>query len=126
MQYLDWIAALGIAVLTGMGVGSGGLLVIYLTLVRDASQLTAQGLNLLFYLCSAGASLPLHAMRRRLFPAVILPLSAAGLVGAWIGSAIAPQLDPSLLRRLFGGMLVISGTVVLLRRERPRQKESRT
>lgn len=126
MQYLDWIAALGIAVLTGMGVGSGGLLVIYLTLVRDAPQLTAQGLNLLFYLCSAGASLPLHAMRRRLLPAVILPLSAAGLVGAWIGSAIAPQLDPSLLRRLFGGMLVISGTVVLLRRERPRQKESRT
>lgn len=117
MLYLDWIAALGIALLSGMGVGSGGLLVIYLTLVRDTPQLTAQGLNLLFYLVSAAASLPLHAARRRLFPAIILPLAAGGLCGAWIGSAVAPALDPTLLRRLFGGMLILSGGIVLLRRE---------
>ena len=39
-----------IAVLSGLGVGSGGLLVIYLTLVEKVPQLTAQGTNLIFFI----------------------------------------------------------------------------
>ena len=120
MEYLwlDLLAAGLIAVLSGMGVGSGGLLVIYQTLDRDAPPLTAQGVNLLFYLFSAGASLFVHATRRQLQGKLILTLAGAGLVGAWFGAALARQLDPTLLRRLFGGMLVASGTIVLLRKDK--------
>ena len=53
---MDWItvsAAFLIAILSGMGVGSAGLLVVYLTMVLGAPQLTAQGINLLFFLPSA-------------------------------------------------------------------------
>ncbi|MBQ2767944.1 MAG: sulfite exporter TauE/SafE family protein [Clostridia bacterium] len=115
---LDLIAATAIAVLSGMGVGSGGLLVIYLTLIRDVPQLSAQGINLLFYLCSAGGSLAVHLRRRHLrFPLIAL-LAGAGLVGAYLGSSLSSRLDPALLRRLFGGMLLISGSIVLAQREK--------
>lgn len=114
---LDLGAALLIAGLSGMGVGSGGLLVIYLTLLRDAPQLAAQGWNLLFYLFAAGSSLAVHIRRRELRWGLIATLAGAGLVGAYFGSALAPQIDPTVLRRLFGGMLVASGCVVLLRRD---------
>ena len=100
-----------------MGVGSGGLFVIYLTLLRGAPQLAAQGWNLLFYLFAAGSSLAVHIRRRALRWGLIATLAGAGLVGAYFGSALAPQIDPTILRRLFGGMLVASGGVVLLRRD---------
>ncbi len=116
MTVIDLLAALAIAVLSGMGVGSGGLLVIYLTLIRDAPQLTAQGINLLFYLFSAGASLFVHIRRRDLRPGLIALLALSGIAGAYFGSSLAPSLDPTLLRRLFGGMLVLSGSIILLRR----------
>ena len=41
-----------LAALSGMGVGGGGLFVIYLSLFTNTPQLTAQGMNLLFFLLS--------------------------------------------------------------------------
>ena len=38
-----------ISALMGMGVGGGGLLIIYLTLYLNLPQLTAQGTNLLLF-----------------------------------------------------------------------------
>lgn len=120
MQLLDFIAAGVIALLTGMGVGSGGLFVIYLTLIRHLPQLIAQGFNLLFFLSSGGGALLYHIPRRKIRWTLIVLLAGAGAVGAWLGSALAPQLHPALLRRLFGGMLVLSGCVVLFQREKER------
>lgn len=115
MEILDLFAALGIATLSGMGVGSGGLLVIYLTLLREMGQLAAQGMNLLFFLFSSSSSLLIHAFRRRLRINLIVVLTLSGMVGSWFGAALAPELDPALLRRLFGGMLTLSGLIVLFR-----------
>ena len=60
------IAAALAAVLSGLGIGSAGLFVLYLTFVAGYSQPEAQALNLLFFLLSAGASLLLHVRRRRI------------------------------------------------------------
>ena len=49
---LDIIVSFAIALLSGLGVGSGGLLVIYLTLYAGTPQLQAQGVNLVFFLFS--------------------------------------------------------------------------
>ena len=54
---IDILAGILIGTLTGMGIGGGGLLVIYLTAVRGMPQLSAQGCNLLFFIFAASASL---------------------------------------------------------------------
>lgn len=104
-----------IAVLSGMGLGSGGLLVVFLTLLADVPQIRAQGINLLFFLFSSGASMLVHVQKRRLSFAVIALVSVAGLLGALPGSYAALLLPEKLVRTLFGSMLVLSGITSLLR-----------
>ncbi|MBO5670517.1 MAG: sulfite exporter TauE/SafE family protein [Clostridia bacterium] len=123
--FLVMLAAFGIAVLSGMGVGSGGLLVVFLTLVADVPQIRAQGMNLLFFLFASGAAMLVHVQKRRLSLPVILLLSAAGLIGSLPGTYAALVLPEALVRRLFGGMLVLSGTVSLLRRGKPAEKTAK-
>ena len=100
-----------IAVLSGLGVGGGGLFVIYLSLFSATPQLAAQGLNLLFFLFSSGAALCVHLFRTPPFWGLLLFLIPAGLLGAWGGTALALYLPQALLRKLFGGLLVVSGLI---------------
>ena len=116
------IAALAIALLSGMGVGSGGLLVIYLTLIEGIPQLSAQGANLLFFTFASAASLIVHAIKRKLFGGAVLIMGASGVVGSLAGSLIAPLLPAPLLGKIFGAMLVITG-IFSLRRNRQSKRE---
>ena len=110
--------ALVIAVLSGLGVGSGGLLVIWLTLI-GVNALQARGMNLLFFVFSASAALIFHIKnKRRVKPLLVLYLSVFALVGTLIGAAVGNRLDSALLRRVFGGLLALSGAYTLLGRWR--------
>lgn len=109
MPIVDTIVTLIIAVLSGMGIGSGGLMVLYLTLIRGAPQLVAQGFNLLFFLFSAGSSMVIHLDRRDIrLPAVGLMI-AAGLPAAYLGSRLALWLPEGTMARVFGVFLVLAG-----------------
>jgi uncharacterized membrane protein YfcA len=115
---MGWILALVaflVAVLSGLGVGSAGLLVIYLTAVEQMPQLAAQGLNLLFFLFSSGAALTVHLLRTPLLFGCILVLLPGGIFGSFLGTWAAHLLPASLLRRLFGILLAASGALGLLR-----------
>ena len=117
---LTLLAAFLAAILSGLGVGSAGVFVLYLTLVAGYAQPEAQALNLLFFLLSAGAALLLHVRERRIPPRVVLFLAACAIPGAVVGSYLVRVLDAGLLRRLFGGMLVVTGLPQLLRRGKRR------
>jgi len=66
MFFIDFIAGICVSALAGLGVGGGGLLVIYLTIVKDIPQIESQGLNLLFFVAAGAASLIIHIKKRRL------------------------------------------------------------
>lgn len=107
------IASFIIALLSGMGIGSGGLLVIYLTLLEGAPQLTAQGINLLFFIFASASSLLLHITKRKLYAGAIFIMGSCGIVGSLLGSTVAAQLPSHILGKIFGAMLVISGVLSL-------------
>ncbi len=119
-MWLDIIVSFLIALLSGLGVGSGGLLVIYLTLVTNMPQLRAQGINLVFFLFSAGASMLAHLSRRKLIAPLCILLITSGLPGALIGASLATLLPAALLRRLFGAFLVTAGLLTLTKRDKSR------
>jgi len=123
MYVLDIIASFAIAVLSGMGIGSGGLLVIYLTLVSSTPQLAAQGINLLFFLFSTGAAMTVHLSRRKIYFNAVLLMASVGVLGALFGSFTAGILPTGLIKKLFGAMLMISGTVALFKKEKKEEKE---
>jgi uncharacterized membrane protein YfcA len=103
------IAGFLIAALSGMGVGSAGLFVVWLTVADNIPQLEAQGLNLYFFLFSSSASLIIHLRKRKILWRVVILMTIFGVAGALIGTLLAAHTDPSLLGRLFGLMLLASG-----------------
>lgn len=113
----DIIAGIVIAILTGLGIGSGGLLVIYLTLFGNVPQIAAQGLNLLFFIFSAGASMIVHLQKRKIFFSLVLLLILSAIPGVFAGVFLADFLPVDLVRIIFGVMLVLSGTLTLFRKK---------
>ena len=108
---MDWIVYSLIAILSGMGVGSAGLLIIYLTSMWIMNQFSAQGLNLLFFLAATISSLTVHIKKRKLYPAIIITAIFFAIPGVLFGGYIANILPVEILRKLFGGMLVIAGSL---------------
>ncbi len=109
MVLLSVMAAFIISLLSGLGVGGGGLFLVYLTLFEGTPQLEAQGVNLLFFLFSAGASLPVHLLRRKIFTFALGIMIISGVAGALIGSYLSGVIDESILRKIFGAMLTVAG-----------------
>lgn len=106
----DAIAAFIIAILSGMGVGSGGLLMIWLTEVTNYSPSEARSINLLFFLFSASSAL-LVCIKRRQFKFKYIFLSAIlGIIGSVIGTYIGMNVSNEVLRKIFGYMLIFTGT----------------
>ena len=107
------VAALVAAALSGLGVGSAGIFVLYLTFIAGYSQPEAQGANLLFFLLSAGSALFFHARRRNIPWRAVAVMVLAAVPGAVLGTWLLRRLDADVVRRLFGGMLIIAGALSL-------------
>lgn len=105
-----------IAVLTGLGVGSGGLYILFLTLIKDTPQSQAQGLNLLFFITASLAALIFNTVKKRIsYPSVALFLST-GILGTVLGAKVASLLDGRALSFTFGAILVVLGLAGLLKK----------
>ena len=116
----DWlIAALAGAatgVLSGFGVGGGSLLLIYMTSFAGVPQTLAQGVNLLYFLPTAATALPAHLKNGYVEKRALLPAIAAGLACSALTAWAATALDVDILRRCFGGFLVLIGLRELFRK----------
>lgn len=98
-----------------MGVGGGGLLVVYLTLVRDIGQYEAQRINLIFFIAASAASLTIHFLRRKIDFLAFLIFAVMGSAGAIAGSLIATRVSGGALRYIFGAFLIMCGTISLFK-----------
>ncbi len=95
--------------LSGLGVGGGSLLILWLTLAAGMSPETARSVNLLFFLPAAAVSLLIRYRRnsadfRRLLPGIL-----GGCAGALVFSCLGQAMDTSLLKKLFGILLIAAG-----------------
>ncbi len=103
-----------IAILSGLGVGSGGLFVIWLVSVYRVSAPQARGMNLLFFVFSASAALILHWFKKRVDLSLIFKLSLFALIGTLLGTFVSRYVSAMLLRQIFGGFLILAGLYSLL------------
>lgn len=103
------LAGLVCGVLSGFGIGGGSLLMVWLTAVLSMEQRTAQGVNLLYFLPTAACSLIFHVKNKQIVWKAVIPAVIAGCLTAIPGAMLAGNLDTALLRKLFGGFLVLVG-----------------
>lgn len=102
--------------LTGLGVGGGSLLILWLTILAGVDQSIARGINLLFFLPSALIACCFRWKQgtlqlRKILPAIIAGCAAAGLF-SWLGQSIHAEV----LKKLFGVLLLFTGLRELLYR----------
>ena len=101
------LAGLLAGVAGGMGLGGGTLLIPALTIFAGMDQRSAQGANLVCFIPTAAAALFTHIKNRALEKSLLPRLIIGGAAGAVLGASIAVRLDPGVLRRIFGGFLLL-------------------
>lgn len=102
------------------GIGGGSLLLLWLTLVQDMPQFTAGGINLLYFLACAPAALVSHLKNHLIDRGAVKFCVPFGAMTSLLASFAAAGTDTSLLRRLFGVLLLYIGAKELFtKRENP-------
>ena len=121
----DWLLPLAVGMGTGIlsawGVGGGTLLLLVMTLFLGVDPAAARGINLLYFLPTAGVGLLFHRKSGLLDRAALRQAVPWGLLtsagGAWLSAAV----DTALLRKPFGVYLLVTGVMLLVKR--PEKKE---
>ncbi len=96
-------------IIGSMGLGGGAVLLIYLSAVRDVSQLKAQGINLLFFIPIGLISVIIYAFKGQILWKTVLIFSAFGLAGAFLGVWLSDFVGTEILGKVFGGLLIAVG-----------------
>lgn len=109
-----------ISVLTGLGVGSGGLYILYLTLIKNIPQAEAQGMNLAFFITATLAAATVNLAKKRISFLPLAFLVLFGIPGAIIGCRLADSLNTDVLSVLFGILLTaigVTGFIKLIKKK---------
>ena len=103
----------GTGILSAWGVGGGTLLLLLMTLFLGVDQTTAQGINLLYFLPTAGVSLFFHRKNGLLDKIALKAAIPLGIAAAAAGAFAATAIDTELLRRPFGVFLLFAAVMTL-------------
>lgn len=122
MSMVDLIAIFASAIISSMGLGGGGILILYLSLVKDAEQLLAQGTNLLFFIPCSVTALCIYIKNKLIKFKIIIPVILGGFFGVLIGYFLIKYINPSYIKKAFGVMLIISGIISLFNAENQKNK----
>lgn len=104
--------------LSGLGVGGGSLLILWLTLILETGQSDARFINLLFFIPAAIIASLFRWKQGSLDLKKILPAIIAGCISAFGFSMLQKAVDTSALKKLFGILLLFTGIRELFYRPR--------
>ena len=106
---ISFLAAFISSVCAALGLGGGTVLLLYLTLFTEISQIQAQGINLLVFLPVALLSLWFHHRNGYVQWKSAARCVLTGIPGAIIGCILSGWLEVRILRLLFGLFLLVMG-----------------
>lgn len=104
--------------LAGLGVGGGSLLVLWLTLVVGIDHPQARIINLMFFIPAAIITSIFRLKQGSLNFKKVIPAILAGCIAAAVFSWLTRYLELDILKKLFGGLLLIAGTRELLYKQK--------
>lgn len=102
--------------LSSLGVGGGVILIVYLTVIAGVDQLTAQGINLIFFLPIALLSVIIHRKNKLIDIKQLIPAMIVGSIFSVVGAFAAELIGGELLRKGYGIFVMILGVRSLFQR----------
>ena len=108
MEYF-WYVMIGIigGLIGGMGMGGGTLLIPLLSIFCGISQHTAQAINLIAFIPMAVVALIIHIKNKYVKFDKVIWIILVGVITCIIGCHVAKVMSGDLLKRCFGGFLVL-------------------
>lgn len=109
MKLFNILAGLAAGAAGSMGLGGGGVLMLYLTLILGLEQNSARNINLLFFIPCAVVSLFFHYKNKLIDIKPLLPVILGGFLGVAAGVLISGFLPSGLMRKAFAVFLFYTG-----------------
>ena len=114
MKIIYILVGIAGGILGGMGMGGGTLLIPLLSIVLKVPQHTAQLINLIAFIPMSFVALIIHIKNKLVVWKKLLYIILPAVITAIIASIIAANAETGLLKKLFGGFLVILGVCYLI------------
>lgn len=91
---------------TGLGLGGGSVLILFLNMFLNFDQHIAQATNIICFVPSSIISILVNIKNKNINFKLAYPIILVGLIGSLIGSVISSNLDVYHLRKMFGFFLI--------------------
>lgn len=114
MNITTHIAGFLSGMIGAMGMGGGGVLLIYLTAFAHVPQLQAQGINLISFLPTGLLATVIYAVKKQIVWKQVLFMWCGGAVAAAGGYLLAKFIETALLSKIFAVFLVTFGLYQLI------------
>lgn len=114
---ISFLVGTAAGILSGLGIGGGTLMVLYLTLVAKIPQVQAQGINLIYFLCACVPAAVMHIKEKRADVKTTCTLSLVGMIAAVFGAVAVTEnmISVSFIRRIFGIIVIYTAMLQLVK-----------
>lgn len=110
----SFTAAFLTGIFASLGVGGGMILIIYLTVFGGFDQISAQGINLIYFIPIATLSVIIHTKNGLIHWKKIFPAIAAGIAFSAAGAVAAKYFGSPALKKIFAVFILLIGVKELL------------
>lgn len=101
-------------IVTGLGMGGGSILILFLTMFMSVSQHTAQAANLIFFIPTSITAIYVYFKNKNVDSKIGKKLLYTVIIGAIIGSYLTKFIESVNLKKYFGMFILAVGIVDLV------------
>ena len=98
-------------IVTGLGMGGGSILILFLTIFMNVAQHTSQAANLIFFIPTSISAIYVYIKNKNVDSKIGLKLLYTVIIGAIIGSYLTKFIESSSLKKYFGMFILIVGVI---------------
>lgn len=98
-------------IISGMGIGGGAILIPAITMLFSVTQQQAQNINLIYFIPTAIIALITHTKEKNIEKKFLFRIIIFGIIGAVVGAMVAMRMESDVLRKCFGGFLLVMGVL---------------
>ena len=101
-------------IVTGMGMGGGSILILFLTLFMGVNQHTAQAANLIFFIPTSISAIYVYFKNKNVDTRVGVKLLYSVILGAIFGAYLTKFLESQSLKKYFGMFILLVGIIDII------------
>lgn len=101
-------------IVTGLGMGGGSILILFLTMFMSVNQHTAQAANLIFFIPTSISAIYVYFKNKNIDKKVGKKLLYTVIIGAIIGAYLTKYIDSTNLKKYFGMFILAVGIIDII------------